>query len=153
MTRDEFLKLIETYGADQSRWPEASLSEAQAFITKNPEYASGLLAEANRLDGALEIARIAPGTDMLKARILSAARSSGVAAANPAPLKPQGLRYRAVAAMVTGAFVLGFTGANYLNGGDVTNDPGLTADNEWEEIADDYGMSDVYAWARQDTLP
>lgn len=154
MTREDFLKFAETYGGNISRWPEEVGAEAQSFLDADSEYANQILQDAGELDNALERARVAPGTDMLKARILTAARVAGATPQVASSSKPQGLRYRAVAALVAGAFVLGFTGANYLNSDinyeDVTM---VSADSEWQDLADDYGMDELYAWVGQDTLP
>ena len=151
MTREEFLTLVETYGADLTRWPEPSRVGARDLIDQAPDFTSPLLTQARDLDAALDAARITPGTDMLKARILNAAKQPAAASPVPANAKPAGLRYRAVAAMMAVSFVFGFAGANFVNTGDPVEETTLTADSEWEAFAEDFGMADVYAWVDQDT--
>ncbi len=155
MTQDEFTVLMDTYGANRERWPVSSKPGALAFIKDQPAIADPLLLEARKLDEALDAARITPGTDMLKARILnevSQLPSNQPASTQPANSNP-GMKYRAVAAMMAISFVLGFAGANYMQPNNSSASEAVMVDNEWEEFADEYGMGDVYEWVEQDALP
>ena len=154
MTQDEFIILVDTYGANTQSWPEDSKSEALAFVENNADIAKPLLLEARKLDEALDVAKITPGTDMLKARILLAVNE--LPSNQPAQAASQptsGLKYRAVATMMAISFVLGFAGANILQSENTDTNGSFMVDNEWEELADEYGMSDVYEWVGQDALP
>ena len=154
MTQDEFIILVDTYGANTQRWPEDSRSEALAFVENHADIANPLLLEAKKLDEALDAVKITPGTDMLKARILQAVNELPSNQPAQAATQPtSGLKYRAVAAMMAISFVLGFAGANILQSENTDTNGTFMVDNEWEELAGEYGMSDVYEWVGQDALP
>lgn len=80
MTPKEFRKLVAAYGGDLSRWPEGERSRAAA-LSATPEL-RGLLAEASRLDAALQAlgAGSALGERRLHDLIRRAAREIGAAA-------------------------------------------------------------------------
>jgi len=71
MTEGRFLDLIEAYGADPARWPEAERKAATAFVEAHADFAEPLLAEAQALDDRLGPAEIEP-SDLLQARLLAA---------------------------------------------------------------------------------
>lgn len=52
MTLDEFTHILETYGANESRWPHESRDECQNFIQSNPR-AQELLLSFSELDNTL----------------------------------------------------------------------------------------------------
>ena len=73
MNRDRFAGLADAFGADLRRWPEAERDAARAFRAAQPAICESLLAEAGRLDAALdEIAAFQPSA-ALRERILAAA--------------------------------------------------------------------------------
>jgi hypothetical protein len=80
MTPKEFRKLVAAYGGNLSRWPEGERSHAAA-LSATPEL-RGLLAEASRLDAALQAlgAGSALGERRLHDLIRRAAREIGAAA-------------------------------------------------------------------------
>ncbi len=53
MSEDRFTTILDAYGANPSRWPEAEREAAIAFISANP-HATGL-AEAEQTDGWLDM--------------------------------------------------------------------------------------------------
>lgn len=69
MTIERFKVLVEAYGADPARWPEAERAVAEAFANASPE-AQQLLAEAAAFDLMLDAASTAPVTRELEARVL-----------------------------------------------------------------------------------
>jgi len=72
MDRTRFEALLEAYGADPRRWPEAERAAAVAFASAHPEMGA-VAAEAARLDAVLDAGRTeARGSDLLQARILAA---------------------------------------------------------------------------------
>lgn len=154
-TKESFKKLLETYGADKSRWPETLLAPAEKLMASAPEYTNSLLKEAKELDEALSAARVTPGTDILKARILGnldpQTDNLQPRAANDRPVRS--LKYHTVAAMMIMSFVLGFAGSNVLQVQPTENGNALMVDNGWEELAEDYGIADVYEWVGQDAAP
>jgi len=153
MTRDEFAQLIELYGADENRWPDNRRSDAQSFAKEHSADARQLLDDARNIDEALERARLEPGTDILKARIMN---SLGQQDDRPAPVQQaaRGFGYKAIAAMMAISFMMGFAGSNLL-GGSAEQDETilLTAENEWETLASDYGMEDIVVWVNEGPAP
>jgi hypothetical protein len=69
MTEERFFQILEAYGADPSRWPEAERAAAQAFAAAHPrQVEAAMLAEA-RLDVLLRPAATEV-PDLLEHRIL-----------------------------------------------------------------------------------
>lgn len=158
--RHDFERLVETYGASETRWPE---DYRQAMITwraENAVEAEAILVSERELDMALNTIRMEPGTDMLKARIMGqlpkekpvAMPQSGYHAVNN---NVRSFGQKAVAAMMLFAFSVGFAGASFLKlpGGDEDVSQTLVAETEWEEIATDYGMDDIYEWVEASPAP
>ncbi len=158
MRIEEFENFIDLYGANFDIWPDPAA--AKRFAMDNAELTEKLLAEAREIDAALEQVRVTPGTDMLKARILSEIDRENVSAEVPANSNKPGLGYKAAAAAMMMSFVLGFAGANMMPAPDASDDfvltaedellsdddIVLTADAEWESFAEDYGFDDIYDW-------
>lgn len=69
MTIERFKVLVEAYGANPARWPEAERAVAEAFANATPE-AQRLLAEAAALDHVLSAADTAPVSRELETRVL-----------------------------------------------------------------------------------
>lgn len=155
MTTDDFKRLVETYGSNAARWPEEQRSEMQAFMRVHPKVAESILLSEQILDETLDSVRLEPGTDMLKARILSSlpeAREDVL----PTPANNNLARFsqKAVAALMLLAFTVGFAGASFLKlpttGENETYD---VATADWEELAEDYGMDEIYAWVEATPAP
>jgi len=81
-----FSAVIEAYGADPARWPDADLALMHRFQTRNPAAAQAMLEEARRLDACLDAAASPPPGQALKAEIFE--RLEAEQAARPA--RPQG---------------------------------------------------------------
>lgn len=73
MDRERFDQLLEAYGADYRRWPEAERAAAEGFAAQQGAALGDALAGAHALDTALDAARPVPDTAALAARILAAA--------------------------------------------------------------------------------
>jgi hypothetical protein len=69
MTIERFKVLVEAYGANPARWPEAERALAEAFANATPE-AQRILSEASALDRLLDAASTAPVTRDLETRVL-----------------------------------------------------------------------------------
>lgn len=69
MTIERFKVLVEAYGANPARWPEAERAVAEAFANATPE-AQRVLAESSALDRLLDAAPTAPVTRELEMRVL-----------------------------------------------------------------------------------
>jgi len=160
MTKDEFVRLVETYGASERRWPESHRQDMIAWCSSNGEEAESILSSERDLDEALESVRLEPGTDMLQARIMSQV-SKTAAVAHPQPvnsnIRDSNIRsfgQKAVAALMLFAFTVGFAGASFLKlPGSENPDQIYVAESEWEELATDYDMDDVYAWVETAPAP
>jgi hypothetical protein len=70
MNKERLKAIVEAYGAEARRWPEAEREAASAFVDAFPEIAAPLLQETRALDAALD-ADAAPThvNDVLAARI------------------------------------------------------------------------------------
>ncbi|RZJ04527.1 MAG: hypothetical protein EON89_07340 [Brevundimonas sp.] len=77
MTSERFLELIQAWGADRRRWPEAERAAAEAFAAAHPHIAGPALAEADDID-ALLFASATPRVSMeLRDRVIAAAARAG----------------------------------------------------------------------------
>lgn len=70
-------ELIEAYGADAARWPEAERDAARTLARATPELADAL-AEADRLDDVLRRSPAPWPTAELRDRVIAAAVASGL---------------------------------------------------------------------------
>lgn len=70
-------ELIEAYGADAARWPEAERDAARALARATPELANAL-AEAERLDDVLRRSPAPWPSAELRDRVIAAAAASGL---------------------------------------------------------------------------
>ena len=72
MDLDRFNAILEAYGADPARWPDAERAEAEALLRANPA-AKTAFDRAAELDALIAPAAIAPApSEMLTARLLRA---------------------------------------------------------------------------------
>jgi len=70
MTVEQLAVLLEIYGSDPRRWPQADRAAAEALILKSPE-AQELHARAQALDNLLDTVTPLPADDSLRRRILT----------------------------------------------------------------------------------
>lgn len=87
MKADRFLTIVEAYGADPVRWPEAEREAALAYVAETGAAAEALLAEARALDAGLA-GHVAPLPD---AAAFTRALAAAEAALATAP-RSQGFR-------------------------------------------------------------
>ncbi len=74
MDRTRFEQLLEAYGADFGRWPEAERAEAAVFAAAHGDDLAQALAEARAMDALLKpSAEDAPDVELLTRRILKGA--------------------------------------------------------------------------------
>lgn len=106
MTQERFLEILEAYGADPARWPEAEREAAQAYADAHPELVAQAIETERQLDALLGTAE-AEVSPLLEARILRQAPQ----------LKPTVFEHwrltGAVAAAVLVAVTIGF-GSNLI---------------------------------------
>lgn len=88
MTPERFTALLEAYGADPRRWPEAERAEALALLAAGPPVLRQQLQEAAWLDARLDASPVAAPDETLIARIAAGAQAS------PAHPEPQADRGR-----------------------------------------------------------
>lgn len=69
MTDERFFQIIEAYGADPARWPEAERDAAQAWADAHLEAAAEALRSEAALDAVLGEAEAMP-SDLLERRIM-----------------------------------------------------------------------------------
>ena len=155
MTLAEFTELVETYGAVPGRWPDDRREAAQTFITSNPDLCEPILAEEAALEELLNNARLNPGTDMLKARIMSSidAPSSNDQIREPERARLFRFGHKAMAALMLVSFSLGFAGASVLQLPSQNDDMVESVSDDWAELADDYGVDDIYDWLEAAPAP
>ena len=84
MTPDRVMTLLDAYGADPARWPEAEREAAMALISADPALAARR-DEAAALDGLLLQAESPQPSADLARRILESAAGHGDAISAPAP--------------------------------------------------------------------
>lgn len=70
MTRERFKMIVEAYGADPRRWPEAE-RDAALKLAESDADARAMLDEAGALDRAINLADTAPVAPELQARVLA----------------------------------------------------------------------------------
>ena len=71
------LELIQSYGANLKRWPQAERQAGKAWLDDNPALAQKLLKEASALDQALNtLSQPVGDTTLLQARILKASKNT-----------------------------------------------------------------------------
>ncbi|WP_300551870.1 hypothetical protein [Maricaulis sp.] len=101
MNRERMQDILEAYGADPARWPEAERDAAQDFLLDHPE----ILAEAHALEAELDALLEMPDpqpSELLQHRILKSLPQPGLVWGWRAPVA-------AAAALVIGVFA-GFAG-------------------------------------------
>lgn len=69
MTQERFIEILEAYGADPARWPEAEREAADAYARAHPDLVADALAVEAALDSALGPAD-AETSALLEARIM-----------------------------------------------------------------------------------
>jgi hypothetical protein len=95
MTSERFAELVEIYGAEPRRWPQAQRQAAIAFTEDHPEETATILETARNLDEALDrYVVLGPSTKLIW-RIMASAPSIR-AAARRARLWRQGASFAAV---------------------------------------------------------
>lgn len=67
-----FEQIIDAYGADPMRWPEAERTQTEAFMAGSTE-AQSLVEDARALDGWLDAGASHAPSDLLQHRVLKAA--------------------------------------------------------------------------------
>ncbi len=75
MTPERFCTLLDAYGTDFHRWPEAERGPAHALIAMSPAELRQRLSDAAVLDGWLDNYTVAMADDSLTRRIVDSARA------------------------------------------------------------------------------
>jgi len=73
MTPQRFAQIVDAYGADPRRWPDAERAAAQAFAQAHPREAAAPLAAAAALDACLAADVVEPPGRALQRRIVVSA--------------------------------------------------------------------------------
>jgi hypothetical protein len=120
MTLDRFEELVDAFGGDPKRWPEAERGAMAAFVRSRPEAARDAVARAASLDAVLDRASAAPASEGLAARILASGPRPREAGLSPSGVG-FGLVFAGQAAIVRGgllaaAVLLAGVGAGYVTG-------------------------------------
>ncbi|ARP80138.1 hypothetical protein CAL12_04385 [Bordetella genomosp. 8] len=134
MTPERFQAIVQAYGADARRWPEAERAGAQAWASGHPVAADAILAAAAPLDAWLDGDTVSPPDRSLFDRIVASA-----------PARPLWRRARlwwsgavfagvGVAGGCVGAFAVSF----YM----LTAVPAMHADAPWMETGFSSPLSD-----------
>jgi hypothetical protein len=76
MTQERFIALVEAYGADRRRWPEAERAAAEAFAVERPDLAGPALAAADDLDALLHRSPTPQVPAALRDRVIAAATTA-----------------------------------------------------------------------------
>ncbi len=138
MTLERFKALIEAYGADAKRWPEAEREAAQAFAESSAE-AHRLLAGARAIDRFLDGADTAAATRALEDRIMAGfpARGGSARGSSGRWIPAAAIAASLALGLVTGAALPGIAGIKAQD----AKDPALLAlsdiENDlWDDIED-----------------
>ena len=83
MNAERFSQLVEAWGADARRWPQAERAQAEAYRLAEPQVAARLLAEAGAIDSLLDAAPRPVVSHALRERVLAAAAGAGLRAHRP----------------------------------------------------------------------
>jgi hypothetical protein len=75
MTPERFRTIVEAYGADARRWPDAERDAAREYAAQHRAEADALLAQSATLDAWLDADRLAPARAELFDRIVASAPS------------------------------------------------------------------------------
>ena len=133
--KKDMKQLIKIYGTNPNRWPAAIRDEADIAFRENPAVTN----PENALDAILDSHSVSPPSELLRARILKAARSDAPVSEQVKPLWHQRpiVRRSAIAA----AFVIcAVIGLQILT-------PPLVDDTAiWLDAANDLGIEDLYNW-------
>ena len=78
MNGERLNHLVEAYGADWRRWPEADRAAAQALIEADPSAADRLLFEARQTDVVLDASPRPAVSIALRDRVLASALAAGL---------------------------------------------------------------------------
>lgn len=81
MTPERFNALLDAYGADLRRWPEAERASASSLAAQGPPELRQRLAEATLLDSWLDSNAVAVPDDALVRRVAASATAVGVGSA------------------------------------------------------------------------
>ncbi|MBL8548359.1 MAG: hypothetical protein JNJ73_00135 [Hyphomonadaceae bacterium] len=127
MDLNRFSAIVEAYGADPQRWPEAERAQAQAFAAGNAAAVSGLLAEEGALDLAIAASErdVADPSELLAARILKHAPKGEARVFAPGDRRS----VYALAACAVFGLVVGFAGSRAFptSGADEASDTIIAA--------------------------
>lgn len=77
MTPERFAQIVDAYGADPRRWPDAERDAARAFAQAYPSEAQPRLAAAAMLDACLAADAVARPSRSLQRRIVGSASAPG----------------------------------------------------------------------------
>jgi len=137
MTPERFHSLLDAFGADLRRWPEAEREGARALIANGPAALRSAIADAALLDRDLDKYQVAAPEISLLERIVGgapSAASTDVAPARPATLQrlparffwpPAGWALTGLAGAVAGALAVSV----------VLGDAGPAAATDWQKGA------------------
>lgn len=73
MTPERFTEIVDAYGANPQRWPQAERAQALAFASAHPDAAEPVLAAAASLDRRLSLHATEPASARLERLILDSA--------------------------------------------------------------------------------
>ena len=85
MTPERFSELLDAYGSDLQRWPEAERAPGRALLEQGPPELRRQLAAATALDSWLDAHAVAAPDDLLVRRIVASAAPSKAPAATRGP--------------------------------------------------------------------
>ena len=109
MGLERFERLVDAYGADPHRWPQAERAEGEALIACDAR-ARALLDAAAELDALLDSAPAAEPSDILRNRVLGAA-----ARAQPAVIRMGWMSGAGWAAAAAAGVLVGVSGGQQMS--------------------------------------
>lgn len=105
MNRERFEQLAQAYGGAIARWPASERDGAALLMAAEPDFARAVLAEADRLDAALDAFALTPASRALREAIVAAAPQARPRRLGIGWLLPAGLGAGLAAVLAAGIMV------------------------------------------------
>jgi hypothetical protein len=137
MTLDRVHAILDAYGANPARWPEAERIRVEQFLRNNADAAAVLMA-AQELDNALDVSDMAAPSAGLQDRLLTDFRNQH--AAKITPFRPRRASWVQLGALAA-SLVLCVSAAWLVMGERSKVD--LSDDQAWESLGDDLEFAAV----------
>lgn len=154
MKFDEFEALVQTYGADEMRWPVGKQVGMRRIVTSHPEQARKVLESAQAIDAALDRVPAAHASDLLKSRIQKSVQHIPQSQNLPQVRRSSFGGWARLAAMIAVSFSAGFAGAQFVDlyppsepvRTEIVASVDVDSEDDWAMAATELGFTEIYEW-------